>query len=265
MKRISNTFYALREFFDINTLYYASSLSFFTIFAFFPILDLILVITTSYFDVADATMLINNSLEFINPTSSLIVKETFLAFASSAVGLGVLGIVYLAFIFVIFFNDYEHIVNKIHHTKKRTFLRVFFAYLTTLIVLCFSFSVLAFANFHIKSSWLLDIFAYVFYYLFLVVILKVSINKKTNTKVLFVCGFIMYNVLKITKVVFLYAITINTSYITLYGGFSTILFTLLWVYVFWVAYLYSIKLYHYADTNKIPLLNNYLPRKHNED
>ncbi len=256
---------ALMEFFDINTLYYASSLSFFTIFAFFPILDLVLFITTTYFDIADATFLINNSLEFINPTSSLIIHQTFSAFSSKAIGLGLLGVVYLSFIFIIFFNDYEHIVNKIHHAKKRTFLRVFFIYLATLIALCLSFSILTLINFYVTNSFLLDISVYVFYYLFLVFILKVSINKKTNIKVLFVCSFIMYNVLKITKIIFIYVIAINTSYVTLYGGFSTILFTLLWVYVFWIAYLYSIKLYHYADANKIPLLNNYLQRKHNED
>ena len=45
-----------------------------------------------------------------------------------------------------------------------------------------------------------------------------------------------------TKSLFVYYVSFNTTYTTLYGSFSTIFIGLFWIYISWMIYLYGLKL-----------------------
>jgi membrane protein len=67
-----------------------------------------------------------------------------------------------------------------------------------------------------------------------------------NTKVKFLAAaistFITILALSITKSLFGYYVNVNTTYTTIYGSFSVILFFFLWIYVSWNIYLYGTKI-----------------------
>jgi len=65
-------------------------------------------------------------LDFINPTHSEMVSQKLQSFLVNIEDLGSLGLIYLLFVFTMFFQDYEHIINKIHNTKKRNFIQIAF-------------------------------------------------------------------------------------------------------------------------------------------
>ena len=74
-------------------------------------------------------------LDFINPTHSKTITLTISQFLSNTQDLGAIGIFYLLFVFTLFFNNYEYIVNKIYNTKKRPIYKMFFLYLSFLILI----------------------------------------------------------------------------------------------------------------------------------
>ena len=92
----------LIEFFNDDTLYFAASLSFFTIFSLLPILALIIVVmsTTPYF-ASQIDLLMVYLYDFINPTHSQQVTLTIQGALENINKLGNIGIVYLFFMFIL--------------------------------------------------------------------------------------------------------------------------------------------------------------------
>ena len=118
---------ALDSFFNDDTTYYAASLSFFTIFSILPIIALLisifsnLEITQQYLDIFT-----KYTFDLINPTHSKEFIESFERFISNSSKLGYIGFFYMLFVFIMFFKDYEYIVNKIHKAKRKPLLQSFF-------------------------------------------------------------------------------------------------------------------------------------------
>jgi membrane protein len=114
---------ALDSFFNDDTTYYAASLSFFTIFSILPIIALLIAIISSldivqiYLDI-----FIQYIFDILNPTHSEDFINTFKNYVSNSSKLGYIGILYMLFVFIMFFKDYEYIVNKIHHAKRKPLL-----------------------------------------------------------------------------------------------------------------------------------------------
>ena len=67
-----------------------------------------------------------------------------------------------------------------------------------------------------------------------------------NTKITFTAAAFSSSItlvsLSVTKTLFGYYVSANTTYATIYGSFSVALFFFLWIYVSWSIYLYGTKL-----------------------
>jgi membrane protein len=237
------------EFFNDDTIYFAASLSFFTIFSFLPILALIIVImsTTPYFS-SQIDLFMIYLYDFINPTHSEQIIFAIQGALENINKLGDIGIIYLLFIFTMFFKDYEYIISKIHNTKKRAFIPMILLYISFLIIIPFSFIVIAFIISYIQNNILLSIANIIFAITLITILFKLSINKYISLKASLFVSSITVLALKITQVLFIYYIAYNTTYSTIYGTLSAMLFVFLWIYVSWIIYLYGIKLIHRLNT-----------------
>jgi membrane protein len=240
------------EFLNDDTLYFAASLSFFTIFSLIPILALLIVImsTTPLF-ASQIDILMTTIYNFINPTHS----EQIVSIVTSALvnidNLGTIGIVYLLFVFIIFVKDYEHIVSTIHKTKKRLFINMLILYISFLIIIPFSFAIFTLVTSYLANNFFLDIFKFLVSILIITILFKISINKYVSLKASVIASVITVVILKITQVLFVYYIFYNTTYGTIYGTFSIVLFMFLWIYCFWIVYLYGVKIvYKLNSRNK---------------
>ncbi len=244
-KRFMLTIKKIYDFFDDDTFYFAASLSFFTIFSMLPILALVIaVMSSSDIFSSQIQVLLFNVLDFVNPARSSEVVTTIESFLVNIDKLGTLGFFYLIFVFTMFFKDYENIVSKIHQTENRSFfamsiLYISFLFLIPLALIVFTFTATFFENIYIKA--ILD---FIFGMIFMTSLFKISVNKPISLQASIVSAFLTLAVLKVTQTMFLYYIVYSSTYTTIYGTLSAMVFMFLWIYISWTIYLYGIKICH---------------------
>ena len=233
------------SFFNDDTTYYAASLSFFTIFSILPIIALLIGIISSFSEFENyLDIFINYVLNMLNPTHSNEIIDTLKNYISNSNKLGTIGVIYMLFVFIMFFKDYEYIVNKIHETKRKSiqFSFVFYSFFLALLPLVFAFANIAISFY--ESTFLKEILSFLFSWVIFYSLFKLSVNKQIDNKAALISSFITLLVLSITKNLFIYYVIYNKTYSTIYGSLSTLLFTFFWIYISWIIYLYGIKMCH---------------------
>lgn len=241
-KKILNS---IDSFFNDDTTYYAASLSFFTIFSILPIIALLIAIISSFDEFQSYIDIFTNYvLNILNPTHSEDIVLALKNYISNSSKLGYLGIFYMLFVFIMFFKDYEYIVNKIHKTKRKAIHYSFIVYSIYLVVLPIVFAIINIAMSFYQSNILNEIFSYLFAWFVFYSLFKVSVNRKIDNKAALISSLITLIILSITKNLFVYYVVYNKTYTTIYGSLATLLFTFFWIYISWVIYLYGIKMCH---------------------
>jgi len=231
------------DFFNDDTPYYAASLSFFTIFSILPLLALLIVIISNiptFSQHLDTMMLY--IMDFINPTHSSALSVQIKSFLGNTQKLGLIGIVYLLFVFTMFFKDYEYIINKIHEVDSRPIYKSFFLYLSFLIMVPILFFIFILLSTLTDISFFVYLFSVGFVWIVFTLLFTISANKKVNIKASAISSLITLITLSVTKTLFGYYVSANTTYATIYGSFSVALFFFLWIYISWNIYLYGTKL-----------------------
>ena len=231
------------NFFNDDTPYYAASLSFFTIFSILPLIALLIVVISNIPAVSQHLDTITlYILDFINPTHSTTLTSQIEKFLANTQKLGFIGIVYLLFVFTMFFKDYEYIVNKIHGVTSRALYKSFFLYLSFLIIIPILFFIFIFLSTFSGLPSLIYIFTSLFLWLLFILLFMIPANKKITLGSAAFSSSITLVTLSITKTLFGYYVSANTTYATIYGSFSVALFFFLWIYISWNIYLYGTKL-----------------------
>ncbi len=235
----------LDSFFNDDTTYYAASLSFFTIFSILPITALLIAIISNFEIVQDyLDIFIKYIFDVLNPTHSEAFIDTFQNYISNSNKLGYIGILYMLFVFIMFFKDYEYIVNKIHEAKRKPLLQSFFFYLFFLITLPLLLATLKIALSFYDNNIINNIITFVFAWFIFFALFKLSVNKHVNIKAAAISSLFTLIVLSITKSLFIYYVIYNKTYTTIYGSLAILLFSFFWIYLSWIIYLYGIKMCH---------------------
>ncbi|MRI84061.1 MAG: hypothetical protein C6I00_06540 [Nitratiruptor sp.] len=237
----------IQNLYDPDIEVYASSLSFYTIFSIIPIL---LVSFTAYlkFTNFDHNMLKNFILHNLIPSKQAEITYYIDQFLSNSSKLGTIGIVFVIFASLMFFQNYEYVVNKIFHTKPKPLFKAISTYWTlvtlTPIALAISIYTLTKLQSLIGSPYLdlLAIFSYVVIWVLFFINYLISINRKMSLGSALLSSFLASLIWYFGKLLFVYYILYNKTYATLYGSFSTILLFFLWIYISWMIYLYGLKL-----------------------
>lgn len=181
-------------------------------------------------------------LDFINPTHSEMVSQKLQSFLVNIEDLGSLGLIYLIFVFTMFFQDYEHIINKIHNTKKRNFIPSAFLYISFIIIIPIFLAIFTYISTVLAHTNMQTILNFLFGLIFITLIFMISVNKKVSFKAALISAFLTINVLKFTQFIFVYYVTYNQAISTIYGTLSVIFFMFLWVFISWIIYLYGVKI-----------------------
>jgi len=245
---------SLRHYFiDHNLLHYASSLSFHTILALIPVL----LISFYLFTHLEAfTPYKQHIQEFIFnaiiPVQRDYIQSNINTFMQNAYKMGILGGVFVLYVSLMFFGDFEYVVNKIYGIAPRKFFHSISIYLTLLILMpvgvALSFFLTIKGNLLLQSfeytHWLnlLSISSYLIMWLLFFIIYLISANTKVHAKSAAISSFVASLAWYASKMLFVYYVTFNKTYTSLYGSFSTIMFFLLWIYLSWIIFLYGVKL-----------------------
>jgi membrane protein len=262
-------FKAFDIFFDIELVYYASSLSFYTIFSIVPLVIILFSIFTKLpsFDslYSDIQVFV---FEHILPSHKDVIHNYIDMFISNSTKVEIMGVFYVLFTSIMFFQNYEYIVNRMFHSKTRSFwssLTLYWTMITLLPIVLISSIYLSVHFYHIledsgfsfgNSSFPIPYPFFMIWFLFFVSY-KISITVEIKTRVVVLSSFVASASWELAKSGFVYYVLYNTTYFSIYGSFSILMFFFLWIYLSWIIFLYGLKLAH--------LLSGGIIREKNED
>lgn len=245
---LKEKFLKVYNFFDDGIPYHAASLSFFTIFAILPLLALLIVVVSSLPTFQrHSELMMFYIFDFINPIHSQTIAKTLESFLQNTDKLGTIGIFYLLFVFTMFFRDYEYIINKIYQTTSRAWYKLIFLYLSFLIFIPIVFAVFIFTTTFIQFTFSGQIITSLFGWFLMAILFFISSNRTLTYRSAFLSSLLTLIALSVTKSLFGYYVAINTTYTTIYGSFSIVLFFFLWIYISWNIYLYGTKLCYWLN------------------
>lgn len=257
LKHIKLSYKVIRTYiislFDRDIAFYASSLSFYTLFTLVPVMLIVLSISTSltsfdsfYSNIKDFIM------DNIVPVSSEAFSNFVDGFMANSMQLSIIGIVSIIISSMLFFQNFEYIVNRIFKTNPRGFwesLTIYWTLVTlTPIALVFSFylsnelQTYLGQNDFTKTLNVLEFFPYMIIWSLFFLIYKISANTEISNRAAGISSFAVSLTWYIAKISFIAYVLHNKTYATIYGSFSTLIFFFLWVYLSWIIFIYGLKL-----------------------
>lgn len=247
--------------FDPDITVYASSLSFYTIFTVVPLLiiSLSLIANVPIFEDQYAKIQIF-IFDNIMPVQTAAIAGYLESFFQNSVQLGVIGFTTMIVSSMLFFQNFEHIAEKIFKAPQRKIWEAITTYWTlitlTPIVLIASMSLKAYLVAHVSGAALhaLSIFPFILLWGIFFIIYKIAINAEVSTKAAALSSFIVAVVWGLAKNSFVQYVFYNKTYATMYGSFSALIFFFLWIYVSWIIVIYGMKLCYLI--NRTPQRSN---------
>jgi len=235
--------------FDRDITVYASSLSFYTIFTLVPLLiiSLSLIANVPVFSAQYASMQVF-LFDNIMPVQTEAIAGYLESFFKNSVQLGIIGFSTMIISSMLFFQNFEHIVEKIFHSPQRSVWEAITTYWTlitlTPIVLIASMSLKAYLEANITGLTLnaLSIFPFLLLWGIFFIIYKIAVNAVISPKAAAISSFIVALVWGLAKNSFVQYVFYNKTYATMYGSLSALIFFFLWIYVSWIIVIYGMKL-----------------------
>jgi membrane protein len=241
--------------------YYSASLSYYTLFSIIPLLVIILSIFTNLPLFEDVYTGIQAMLfENLMPTHSKEVLGYINTFVENSGQLGMMGVVYVLFASMMFFKNYDYIVNDIFECERRSFwssLTIYWTLVTlTPIMLVLSFYVSAQLQIRLDQHDLTDgihvfqILPFFIIWSIFFLTYKISANTYVSLKAAGISSFISSLVWYIAKSGFIFYVMHNQTYMSIYGGLSILLFFFLWIYISWAIFLHGLKFCHLLECDE---------------
>jgi membrane protein len=247
--------------FEDKLSYYSSSLSFYTLFSIIPLLVIILSIFTNlplfddvYKDIE--TMLFENLM----PTHSKEILTYINSFIENSAKLGMVGVIYVLFASMMFFKNYDYIVNDIFQCKQRSFwasVSVYWTLITlTPIMLILSFylssQIQEILDKNRLTDWieLLNILPFFIVWGVFFLTYKISANTHVSKLATTISSFIASLAWYLAKVGFIFYVLHNKTYLSIYGSLSILLFFILWIYISWAIFLHGLKFCYMLDKDE---------------
>ena len=243
----------LVKFRDGNLLHYASSLSFHTVLAFIPILLISLSVFTQMQSFEEYYESIKQFIfSSMLPSHQEVITQYIDEFLKNSGSSGMVGVIFVLYVSIMFFIDYESVVSKIFGTETRNIWESLSTYWTlitlTPVGLGISFyisnTIQNFLNAHSYLSWIniLFIFPFLIIWLLFFIIYKISANTQITPKNALITSFTVALIWYLSKTLFIYYVMYNKTYLSIYGSFSIIMFFFIWIYLSWIIFIYGLKL-----------------------
>ena len=237
-----------------DLLYFAASLSFYTIFALLPMLLVIFSIVAVLPEFQEYLNKFQNLMvENFLPTHADIFMEYLDSFLQNSAKLGAVGLLYAFVTSVLFFRNYQFVASKIFHSKVRKFWDSIVVYWTcvTLFPLGIFFSIYLSAKafsyldnlgYSGYIAWFIRLIPYLLTWLVFFVLFKISANTDISNKNTLISSLLTAALWSFCKWGFVYYVFYNKAYLTLYGSFSIVIFLFIWIYVSWAILLFGMGL-----------------------
>ena len=185
------------------------------------------------------------------PTDSKIAMFYISQFVESTDKLGLLGAVYVTFAVLLFFKNYDYIVNDIFETPTRNFWSAIKVYFKLLIIIPLMIGLSFWSSSLIQEYLdkntltsfihLYSIIPYLIVWMMFYVVYQLSPNTQVDISIAMISSFITSLVWYLSKSAFIFYVLHNKTYASIYGSISTLLFFFLWVYISWAIFIHGLK------------------------
>ncbi len=241
-----------KDLFDSRLGFYAASMSWSTLFFIIPFMVILLVLFTHMPLFSTAYGKLHELIEknLVSSDSSAVMSHID-QFVANADKLGYIGVFYVVVAAILFFKDYDFIVNDIFETPQRSVLKAFRTYFFLLLFLPLmlgsSFWLSGFIQRYLErmgvagSLHLYYIFPYLIIWLLFYIAYQFSPRARISPRSALTASFIASLIWYLAKSGFLFYILHNKTYTTIYGGLSTLLFLFLWIYISWAIFLHGLR------------------------
>ena len=202
------------------------------------------------------------SLIFANllPTESKEIMASINTFVENSDKLGRVGFFYVTFAAIMFFKNYDYIVNDIFETPQRKILESFKTYLILIILLPLmmggSFYLSSFIQGYLDKTSVTSVI-HLYYFLPYLIIwgafyitYQLSANVPIRRKAAATASFIASLIWSLSKTGFVFYVMHNKTYTSVYGSISTVLFFLLWIYISWAIFLHGLRFCYLLDKSE---------------
>ena len=248
----------IREVKDPSIAHYSSSLSFHTILSLIPILLISFSIFTKMPSFKEYYEKIQHFIfNSLMPAQQDVVTPYLNKFMENTGSMGITGFIFVLYVSMMFFLDYEKIMSKVFNTKKRTLWESITTYWTMLTMmplgLGLSFYLSSIINTFLSSNEitssinLLPFLPYFIIWFLFFIMFIISANKPLKKKSTLITSFVTSLTWYSSKSLFIYYVAYNKTYLSIYGSFSILMFFFLWVYFSWLIYIYGAKLCSVLD------------------
>ncbi|MCK4441492.1 MAG: YihY family inner membrane protein [Sulfurovaceae bacterium] len=248
----------IKALFDDKLSYYSASLSFYTLFSIIPLLVIVLSILTNLPIFDDIYKNIQDILfKNLMPTNSQEILTYINSFVANSAKLGMVGVIYVLFASMMFFKNYDYIVNDIFECERRSFwasVSIYWTLVTlTPIMLVLSFylstqiQTLLEHNALTAGIEIVTILPFIIIWSMFFITYKISANTNVSNLAGAISSFIASLVWYLAKIGFIFYVLHNKTYLSIYGSLSILLFFFLWIYISWVIFLYGLKFCYILD------------------
>lgn len=239
--------------------YYAASLSFYTLFAIIPMFWILFSVFSQmpmfseYYGQMKTVM-----MGFVVPGQSQQIIAYLDGFLENSSHMGWVGLVYIMFTSVLFFSNYSDIINRIFEVPNRKLSHSMVGFIAVMIIAPFvlgaslivSSQLPLYLNMYSQMPWFNTLLSFGLLCLLFYTIYKFSPNTHVDTVPALFSAVVVAALWQLAKNGFVYYVVINQTYSSIYGSFSLLLFTMLWIYLSWVLCLYGFKLCYYLQYYK---------------
>ena len=251
MAKIKQIWHFIMIFKDKDIMLNSAALSFYTVLSLIPLLFVGFSIFTQipsfkiYYE--KMKQLIFN---FLIPTQQDMFASHLDAFLKNSVNLGIVGFVAMIITSLMFFSNFDYVVNRISKTPPKSLWQSISSYWTLVTLTPLGLGLSFYISGYIQKmldEWkigfnFLEILPFVIIWGLFFVAFSSS-HARGSLRMLALTSFASSVVWYIGKNLFVFYVVYNTSYANIYGSFSTILFFFVWLYVSWVIFLFGLKCY----------------------
>ncbi len=253
---LKNYYLFIRDFFsdlfDDKLGHYASSLSWSTLFSIIPLMVILLFVFTTL-PVFHSVQQNIEQLIFSNlmPTESKEVMDYINTFMENSDKLGYVGAFYIIFAAIMFFKNYDYIVNDVFSVPTRTIWEAVKTYLLLILIIPAmmggSFYLSTFIQSYLDKNsitsviHLYSVLPYFIVWMMFYVTYQLSANTRIAISAAMISSFIASLIWYLSKSAFVFYVVHNKTYTSIYGSISTLLFFFLWIYISWAIFLHGLK------------------------
>lgn len=248
--KVQHWFGRLISVFDDDVSFFAASLSFYSVLSVIPMLWVMFFILNQlgmfgeYFELVKLFL-----VDSLIPSDAEMVTNYLQGFMKNSDRMGSVGLLYIIITSVLFYRNYQYVVNKIFLVPNHSLWHSLLTYL----LLAFLMPLTLGLSFYL-SDYLqrltgevhggLGSFALLSYFMIwalFFLLFKVSPNMHIHSRIALKVSFAASLIWHVAKWLFVQYTLMSQTFSTLYGSFSALLYLLVWVYLSWLLLLHGLR------------------------